>query len=168
MDTYQIHSILKQELGDTFLGVFARDQIPTRLPPKFAMVVNTHPAHKPGEHWVAIYVDRDQGEYFDSYGLPPPLDLEKLLDKSCTHYSFNPHQLQDYFSFVCGEYCIYYLYHRYHGQSLKTICDNLRKEGDRNDCIVSDFVNQNWDPPGSNWEPPCGQTCRCLRDYGYK
>ena len=162
MDTYQIDTILREELGDCFLGVFARDQIPLAQGPRaqvlgssarrpMAMVVNTHPAHLPGE-------------YFDSYGLPPPLDFERILDRCTLHYTFNRHQLQDYFSFVCGQYCIYYLYHRHRGQSLSSICDDLRKEGDKNDCIVAEFVSQRYglEPSG------CGQTCGCLRDYMYK
>ena len=166
MDTRQINAILSQELGNVFLGVFARDEIPLHLPPTFAMVVNTHPSNKPGEHWVAFYVDRNircvEGEYFDSYGLPPPPDFELLLDRCCLNYKFNRHQLQDYFSFVCGQYCIYYLYHRFHGESLGSICSRLREAGDKNDSIVANFVSQNWGPL------PCGgQTCRCLRDFMY-
>ena len=163
MDTYQIYSILKQELGNDFIGVFARDKIPTDLPPKFGMVVNTHPAHKPGEHWVAIYVENNIGEYFDSYGLPPPLDLEQVLDQVCHNFTFNPHQLQDYLSFVCGEYCIYYLYHRQCGERLHEICNKLKSYGEANDSIVAEFVNQHW--PNSSYI--CGQICRCLRDFMY-
>ena len=160
MDTRQIDQILKQELGDAFVGVFARDQIPPHLPSNFAMVVNTHPSHKPGEHWVAIYVSNLEGEYFDSYGLPPPPDFEILLDKYSITQRMNRHQLQDYFSFACGQYCIYYLYHRHNGESLESICKRLREEGDKNDYIVQNFVSSMWDV-GANG----GQTCGCLKDY---
>ena len=161
MNTKQIENILGQELGEVFVGVFSRDNIPTHLPNKFAMVVNTHPSHKPGEHWVAFYVDRMEGEYFDSYGLPPPPDFERLLDKYSVSQHYNTHQLQDYFSFVCGQYCIYYLYHRYHGEGLGDICNRLRSCGDRNDSLVADFVAEKWDIEEVNW----GQTCGCFRDF---
>ena len=160
MNTSQIDQILRQELGEVFVGVFSRDTIPLQLPNKFAMVVNTHPSNKPGEHWVAFYVDRREGEYFDSYGFPPPPDFEILLDKYSVTQSYNRHQLQDYFSFVCGQFCIYYLYHRYHGESLGTICNRLRSYGDT---VVAEFVASKWDIENEEW----GQSCGCLRDYCY-
>ena len=37
-----------------------------------AIVCNTHDSDRPGEHWVAMYVDTERrGDYFDSYGLQP-------------------------------------------------------------------------------------------------
>ena len=165
MNTIQINRILKQELGDTFLGVFSRNTIPESLPTgkPIAMVVNTHPSHKPGEHWVAFYINGKEGEYFDSYGLPPPLDFELLLDRYCISYKYNAFQLQDYLSFVCGQYCLYYLYHRHLGESMTSIIKRLREAGDANDAIVADFVAQNWDVD----DGLDGQRCGCLRDYCY-
>ena len=158
MNSKQIDTILRGELGSTFLGVFARDKIPHHFPPRFAMVVNTDPAKRPGEHWVAFYVENGEGEYFDSYGLPPPRDLEIVLDRCCFHYAYNKYQLQDLWTFVCGQFCVYYLYHRNQGERLGSIVDRLRKYGEKNDCIVETFVAQKW----GCTEKGEGQTCRCL------
>ena len=164
MNTYQIDKILKRELGDIFLGVFARDQLPRgRLPRKWAMVVNTHPSTRPGEHWVAFYVEDNVCEYFDSYGLPPPLDFEHYMKQRGLTYVFNNCLLQDYFSFVCGQYCIYYLYHRNKGESMTSILTKLKERGDKNDSIVSDFVARKWEI-----DNVCrGQICKCMRDFMY-
>lgn len=62
-------------LGDAFCGVWASDQLPSlmhafRLPAY--MIVNIHPSHEPGEHWLAITLDEDGSAiFFDLFGLPP-------------------------------------------------------------------------------------------------
>lgn len=62
---------------ESFAGVFPSDVLKTvvkhrTLPTCY--VVNTDPASKPGEHWVAFYFPAcltDKVEYFDSFGQPP-------------------------------------------------------------------------------------------------
>ena len=58
MDTKKIFRVLHQRCKDTFLGVFACDRLPRRIPPKrpLLLVCNTHPHMKPGEHWVVIFI----------------------------------------------------------------------------------------------------------------
>ena len=56
MNNHQLESLLRHLLGDAFCGVWASDQLPLleqtfRLPAY--MIVNTHPGHEPGEHWLA-------------------------------------------------------------------------------------------------------------------
>ena len=70
-----------------------------------AIVVNTHPSDKPGEHWVAIYLKtNDKGEYFDSYGLPPlEPRIESFMNESCMNgWKYNAVALQDANSTTCG------------------------------------------------------------------
>jgi hypothetical protein len=72
METFQIEHILKNVLGDVFHGVFPSDMIPPVEKYPVAMVCNTDPHDKPGQHWIAMYISDDGiGEYFDSYGQPP-------------------------------------------------------------------------------------------------
>jgi hypothetical protein len=74
MDSRQIYSILcwDKDTSDSFLGVYPSDLLPlTNMPKNSALVFNTDPQDKPGQHWIAVYVDKGgKGEYFDSYGLP--------------------------------------------------------------------------------------------------
>lgn len=54
-----------------YVGAFACDELPTtplRGSPQ-AYIVNTHPGHKPGEHWIAVWTYEDSCELLDSYGL---------------------------------------------------------------------------------------------------
>jgi len=61
-----------------FDDVYSSDTLPPR--PHEQLVCNLDPAHCPGTHWVAIYVDSDYGEYFDSIGSTPPDSIRKYLD----------------------------------------------------------------------------------------
>ena len=47
---------------------FPMDQRPTLQ--RGAYITNTDDHGEPGEHWLAVYVDKDV-EYFDSFGLFP-------------------------------------------------------------------------------------------------
>jgi hypothetical protein len=71
MDTKTIDKRLSNE--KYYFGTFARDRIPkAKLKSHGALIVNTDPSIKEGEHWVAMMINEDgTGEYFDSYGLPP-------------------------------------------------------------------------------------------------
>ena len=65
-----------------FDGVYAADRLPND--PRL-LVCNTDPSHKLGEHWVAIYVDEEgrYGEYFNSFGRPPPVTFRRYLNIVC-------------------------------------------------------------------------------------
>ena len=82
------------------------DQLPTLQ--RGAYIINTDDHDEPGEHWLAVYVDKDV-EYFDSFGLFP-LDsrLEHFLGDD---YLYNAAPMQQIFSNACGfivciTYCI--------------------------------------------------------------
>jgi nitrogenase subunit NifH len=57
MDSTQIEEILNDILGDVFCGVFASDMIPQMSKYPAAIVCNTDPHDKPGQHWIAMYID---------------------------------------------------------------------------------------------------------------
>ena len=145
MDTTRIERLLQRDpyTRDVFVGVYALDRLPRRIKQHpSAYVCNTHPHTEDGEHWVVIYVDESgQGEYFDSYGLPP---LHKrflnFLNAHCTSWTFNDKQLQGLTSHVCGHYCVFYLLQRCRGQSMNTIVHMFGKIVEDNDVLVHDFV----------------------------
>ena len=55
-----------------FKGVFASDQLPKEkeIQTRSADIVNVDTHDKQGSHWLSIFVENDQCEVFDSYGLP--------------------------------------------------------------------------------------------------
>ena len=97
---------------DCFVGAFPRDMLPevTKLPA--ALVVNTDPSDRPGEHWVAIYIPIEgYAEYFDSFGLPPlHWEIKKFLDKNSPMGTlYSNRTLQSIDGVTCGNYCILYV-----------------------------------------------------------
>ena len=50
-----------------------------------------------GTHWVCSFM----GSYFDSFGMPPPLNLD--------HLSWTPLQLQDRTEGRCGQWCLMFI-----------------------------------------------------------
>ena len=99
-----------------WLGVFARNELPdlTKEIRPFALVLNTDPRSKPGQHWLAHFGPKDGPiELFDLFGLSSYYYRLEYLRR--THSLI---QLQSLFSAFCGHYCIYFLYMRSHKRSL--------------------------------------------------
>ena len=134
MNGEQINRLLKTI--NQFQGVFPSDKLP-KNPPKGFYIVNLDPSTKPGSHWVAIHIiSHKKAEYFDSYAYPPFVpNLVKFLERfSCT---YNPMQLQNFQSDLCGEYCCFYVLHKSTGKTLKSLLKLFSAKTDINDCIMS-------------------------------
>ena len=147
MNTAEITQLLQGDpwTRDVFVGVYPRDKLPRTMKQyPGAYVCNTHPHTEEGEHWIVLYVDQHgQGEYFDSYGLPPVhKTFVNFLKNQCTSWTYNDKQLQGLTSHVCGQYCIFYLLHRCRGLSMPTIVHMFGPNVEDNDILVQDFIAQ--------------------------
>ena len=108
-----------------WLGVFARDELPDLPMEKrpFALVINTDPHDKPGQHWLAIYAPIEGPyELFDSFGLAPSFYALDFVGPTHSLYS-----LQSYSSSLCGHYCIYFIYLRSREHSFQNIIEYLHR-----------------------------------------
>ena len=141
MNTKQINAILEYDCmtKDLYHGEFPMDQLPTLQ--HGAYIINTDDHDEPGEHWLAVYVDKDV-EYFDSFGLFP-LDsrLEHFLGDD---YLYNAAPMQQIFSNACGFYCVYYILHRARGHSMVDIINVLKRSD--GDFVVKDFLYRHYKP----------------------
>lgn len=128
--------ISKQLRGyKNFVGVFPCDTIP-EIGVENAVVVNTDPHNKPGEHWVALYMSKDgEMEYFDSFGLPPLSEHIQKYINSTPHisFSYSTIQLQHEDSETCGNHCIAYVKHRLSNQPLVCLIAHYTKNQKKND-----------------------------------
>ena len=90
-----------------FIGVFAADTLPTNLSYPCTLIVNTDDSNLPGQHWVAIHIDKKRiGYFFDSYGMTPYVtNFINFLNKFCDSWKFNSKPLQSINTIVCGQYC---------------------------------------------------------------
>jgi hypothetical protein len=124
-----------------FLGVYARDRLPRRLPHgRCSFIANTDPASRPGTHWVAFYFDTSRriGEYFDTFGQAPSTypAFDNYLRRHAVHVRHNVTRIQSVYSTACGHYCVYYLHNKSRGKSLDSILTRFGPNCARNDRIV--------------------------------
>ena len=165
MNTLQIKRALERNTftKKTFCGVFAADELPeiiNTFPCGF--VANTDPSTEPGTLWVAFYFpSREKGEFFDSYGHPPEYYDESF--KFETIETWNNRKLQSSWSEVCGQYCIFYLYHKSRGYSMSKIVNLFTDNTNLNDCNVACYVKKHFNVVIEN-QPVCGlnQCCKPL------
>ena len=104
-----------------------------------AYVINTDPHYKPGQHWVAMYLNGGRGEYYDSLGLPPM--YEEFVDFLPKKWTFNSRTVQDVISEYCGHHCIYYLCNRLKGQTMRKIVNTFDDDFVVKDALVREFVD---------------------------
>ena len=92
-----------------------------------AYIINSDPSYRPGEHWIAVYFDKQgRGEFFDSYGLHPDFNgFTTLMNQNSNEWIYNNKTLRSLFSVVCGYYCIYYVLLRCRGFCMRTIVSHL-------------------------------------------
>jgi hypothetical protein len=145
MNTAEVECILRRTMEGNivqFAGVYAADSVPSVLECPSCLVVNTDPARRPGEHWVAYYAKTPTDvEFFDSYGLPvdayPHIRLPYKITKQ------NVVSLQAMDSIACGHFCIYYLCMRAQGITLDRVAKRLsRLDAAQRDALVRRFVSK--------------------------
>lgn len=140
MNTQQIRKALRY-LPIATTGVFPADEIPRLWTRPAGIIANTDEHTKPGEHWVAMYVDRDgRGWYFDSYGLPPiiPQHLARLR-RNCKFFRCNIKQLQSNSSDVCGQFCVIFLHFMSCGFGMAKFNDLFTDNPRKNDELVREY-----------------------------
>lgn len=133
MNTLQIQKQLRGY--KKFNGVYPADSIP-HLAVGEAVIVNTDPHDKPGEHWIAMYMSEEgELEYFDSFGLPPlSTNIQEYISKSPhISFSYSTIQLQHEDSETCGNHCIAYVKHRLSGHPLICLIAHYTKNSKTND-----------------------------------
>lgn len=98
-----------------FNGIFhAEGRIPSYINYPSSYIFNT------GDRWVAVYIDEfHRGEYFDSFGLPPPYKIFLFIQNATEKWSYNRHRIQSESSDYSGYYTLMYLIHRSSGQDIE-------------------------------------------------
>jgi hypothetical protein len=111
LDTIDLITALMHD--PKFIGVFAIDMLPKRVPVRkhVKLVINLQPSNLRGSHWVAINRSSNgTGEYFDSYGRIPPHDIQRWLAKNTKNWTYNTTVTQSPFDInACGYLCIEFL-----------------------------------------------------------
>ena len=66
------------------------------------IIMNLEDNNGNGFHWVCIF-NRQDKYYFDSFGLPPPVEVIKFLQNGV----YQTFQVQELNSKCCGQLCLY-------------------------------------------------------------
>ena len=97
-----------------FYGVYPIDKLPSFIPhlPIF-MVVNTHTHNLKGQHWKAIFIDKNRrGEVFDSLAQPMSDFLKRFMNRFSRKWKTNRKVYQHAKSTTCGAFALYYILKR--------------------------------------------------------
>jgi hypothetical protein len=113
MNSNEINKFVDEKFIPHFLGVFAADELEI-LPYecKGLLVLNTEISSKDGEHWVALYIDKNNIFYYD----PLLIDFHRseyiiqFLEKMKRNFVFNEIRIQTQFSEKCGNHCLVFCY----------------------------------------------------------
>lgn len=108
-----------------FRGVFLRDTLPRGKPRKIECgILNLDDSSGGGTHWVAWYKkDASIYYYFDSFGIQPPIELEKYLRSSRILYNTECIQPRD--EVFCGHLCLYVLKRLSEGRDFQLVINSL-------------------------------------------
>ena len=66
------------------------------------------------------------------------------MNRNAVEWEHNKIQLQSAFFSVCGQYCIYFLYHRCMKRLMSSIVNSFVNDKLRNDQLVYDFVRRKY------------------------
>lgn len=127
-----------------YIGTYPSDLLPkiTKFPA--ALILNTDPSNKPGQHWVAVYIKRNGvGEYFDPFGLQPLMnEFINFLDNNCPNgWTFNDNTIQGINSINCGRFCYMFIILKSLDYSLVQIIKLFSRIHLLNDAIIDKYYN---------------------------
>ena len=150
MNSLELYQMLTRDPATSvqFGSVCALDRLPkliTRRPKLY--VVNTQDSRGPGKHWLLLYFPRlGPAECFDSLGHGPKYygwHLHCYLLRHGGDYVTNKRRYQQAGTPTCGQFCLYYAFHRCFGRPMSQILldfENARLCENEN--LVKNFVRE--------------------------
>jgi hypothetical protein len=139
LTTQEIFKKLRQDhyASKSFIGVFARDQIPTYLKYPCSFVVNTDTSKMDGQHWLSFFYDKNgTATFFDSFGQSPCFyGFEDYLNKSAIQWVHNDRPVQNILTSTCGYYSIYFILLMSRGFNVNEILEFF----DKDNLLVNDL-----------------------------
>ena len=102
-------------------------------------------SQQPSSYWITIKISKSKcnNEYFESYGLgTPTVHFKKFMKYN---YIYNSKRLQHSLSTTCAQWCIYYIWKKCQGWSLRNILKPFySKDFLINDHVLNLVVNNNF------------------------
>ena len=122
LSNFEIEDAVKKIGLKNFCGVFLRDTLPKKPKRNECVIMNLDDTSGDGTHWVAWFKRGDKKWYSDSFGLPPPTELNSYLlgDVFYPTERIRPRQ-----EVICGHLCLFVLKEMQKGQGLQEIINNF-------------------------------------------
>ena len=90
-----------------FNGVFSRNNLPKKIKDG-AWVINLDEYADVGTHWIALFCNRNETVYFDSFGVEHvPKEIKEFIGNE--NIKANIFRVQENDSIMCGYFCIEYI-----------------------------------------------------------
>jgi len=122
LSNFDLNEAAKKLKINHFRVTFVRDELPNKPRLHECGILNTGDSSTDGYHWICWYKARKTKLSFDSYGLPPPVELIDYL-KNPVYY--NSERLQFGNSVFCGHLCLYVLKKLGDGYNMQDIVNSL-------------------------------------------
>jgi len=106
----------------SFRGVFVRDKLPNKPNKNECGILNLDDSRGNGTHWTAWFRRNNKNYYFDSYGIQPPLELQRYLTGTIF---YSTEKIQPKGEVFCGHLCLYVLKQLSRGCDLQKIVNGL-------------------------------------------
>ena len=125
LSNFDIIAKCKELQIKNFKGVFMRDELnKNKASNNECLVLNIDDSSNEGTHWTCLFIQNNICIYFDSFGFPPPVEVEQYcyqINERC----YNSDRIQKAGQVICGHFCIYMLYKLSNGFDFYRVLDEL-------------------------------------------
>lgn len=122
LSNFQLIEAAKKLGIKNFRGVFVRDELPKKCNTIECGILNTGDSSTSGFHWICWWRNGDYKICFDSYALPPPVELVRFLKQPVL---YNSERVQYGDTVFCGHLCLYVLKKLCEGVDFQVILNGL-------------------------------------------
>ena len=126
-----------------FNGVYSRNNLPKKIKGG-AYVINLDEYADVGTHWIALFCNRNEIVYFDSFGVEyVPKEIKEFIGKK--NIKANIFRVQENNSIMCGYFCIGFIDFILAGKKLTDFISLFSPyDFKRNDNIILSYFKDEW------------------------
>ena len=124
-----------------FNGVYSRDNLPKQIKDG-AYVINLDEHKDTGTHWIALFCNRNEIVYFDSFGVEHiPEEIKEFIGNK--NIKANIFRVQANDSIMCGYFCIGFIDFILAGKK-QVDFTNIFAPYEKNDSIILSYFKDEW------------------------
>ena len=130
MNTNEINHVLSTNpvTKKFFNGVYPKDWLEMISEKPELIICNTDASDKSGKHWILIFFNNEDVDFFDSLGNKPSqygFEFVRFMQKYADVCNLTSHPVQPLNTDLCGHYCIYFAHKHCQGYDMEYILNNL-------------------------------------------